>query len=717
MARILKIISIMLISAMILPLVPCDMNIALAESDGMVRVKLTRLGSPTSITFTAGCDYYIDADSTTKIPGGSKVTVSLSGTSLIIQCGAYSLNMGGDFTLNRKNAGTSGVKFTSPAMANVYCGDFRFYIESGKISTVMTLYVEDYLYGVVGYEMSNSYPIEALKAQAIAARNYVLRAKSARSSKAYDVVDTSSDQVFRGYNSSQTNVIKAVDATRGMVLGYGGKLAACFYSASNGGQTESTRNAWGSSLAYSVVKDDRYDLESGATTKSMTLKKDLSGATLDESFRAAIISGAAETLTANGFSAEADVVQIEGITAVELHSPRYAEPSRLYKYAKITVKLSSVNSDGERVSGEVAVDIPIYGGLESWFSLSINSGSNETVYVDETDDAFKISLRRNGHGVGMSQRGAKVMAQDYSMDCGAILDFYYPGAELTTLNLSDTTGSGIKASGDGSALEKPLEPAKTPAPEATAAPDDEPVMQATVKLSSRSSILNVRKSASTSSAIVSRLKHGTTVDVYALDGAWVSVGVNGMRGYVMKKYLAKVETEAPLTPTSAPSATADTQTVYAQVKLSTSSSRLKLRKSPSTSADVLSRLKNGQYVIVTAVSGNWAKVETGSGQTGYVYKTYLKRVYPDATPTATVTPAAELTPTPAPTASAAADGLQAVAVESTFIFSGADVSSRALIGIDAGTQVTVTAYSSKWAYVIYGDIEGYVPTVQLSRVD
>lgn len=711
MARILKIISIMLIAAVILPLVYCGTNAALAESDGMVRVKITRLGSPTSITFTAGCDYYIDADATAKISSGSKVTVSLSGTNLIIQCGAYSLNMGGNFTLNRKNAGTSGVKFTSPALANVYCGDFRFYIESGRISTVMTLYVEDYLYGVVGYEMSNSYPIEALKAQAIAARNYVLRAKSTRSSKAYDVVDTSSDQVFRGYNSSQTNVIKAVDATRGMVLGYDGKLAACFYSASNGGQTESTQNAWGSSLAYSVVKDDRYDLESGATTKSVTIKKELSGETLNESFRAAIVSGAADRLTANGFSAGADVVQIEGITAVELHSPRYAEPSRLYRYARFTVRMSSVNAAGKRVSGEIAVDIPVYGGLEDWFSLSINSGSNETVYVDETEDSFIISFRRNGHGVGMSQRGAKVMAQSYSMDCGAILDFYYPGTEIAALNLSDTTGSGIKAGGDGSALE----PAETYEPEATVAPADEPVMQAKVKLSNSSSILNVRRGATTSSAIVGRLRHGTTVDVYALDGDWVSIGVNGVRGYVMKKYLVKAETDAAVTPTPAPD-NAETETVYAQVKLSNAGSWLKLRKSPSTSAEVIARLKNGQYVIVTAVSGNWAKVKTGS-QTGYVYKTYLKRVYPEATTTVapTATPAA--TSTPAPSASPSGNAIQAVAVESTFIFSAADVSSRALIGIDAGAQVTVTAYSSKWAHVIYGDIEGYVPTAQLKRAD
>lgn len=717
MVRILKIISIALILTVILPLFPCGVSGALAESDGMVRVKLTRLGSPASITFTTGCDYYIDADLTAKIPGGSKVTVSLSGANLIVQCGAYSLNMGGEFTLNRKNAGTSGVKFTSPAMANVYCGDFRFYVESGKISTVMTMYVEDYLYGVVGYEMSNSYPLEALKAQAVAARNYVLRAKSARSSKAYDVVDTSSDQVFCGYNSSHTNVIKAVDATRGMVLGYDGKLAACFYSASNGGQTESTRNAWGSSLAYSVVKDDRYDLESGATTKTVTLKKDLTGVELNAGFRAAIISGIAEKLTANGFSADPDVVQIEGICAVELHSPRYAEPSRLYKYAKFTVRVSSLNAGGERVSGEVAVDIPVYGGLEDWFSLSINSGSNETVYVDETDDAFKISLRRNGHGVGMSQRGAKVMAQNYSMDCAAILDFYYPGAELTTLNLSDTTGSGLKASGDSSALEKPAEPANTPAPEITPAPDAEPVMRAQVKLSSKSSVLNVRKSASTSSAVVCRLRHGTGVDVYALDGAWVSIGVNGVRGYVMKKYLVKVETDATVAPTPAPDATADAETVYAQVKLSSASSRLKLRKSPSTSAGVQARLKNGQYVIVTAVSGNWAKVKTASGQTGYVYKKYLKRVYPDTTTTATTTPAASPTPTPAPTVAPSGGSLQAVTVESTFIFSAADVSSRALMGIDGGTQVTVTAYSPKWAYVIYGEVEGYVPTELLKRAE
>ena len=116
-------------------------------------------------------------------------------------------------------------------------------LSGGGILTVLRVYVETYLYGVVPFEMSNSYPLEALKAQAVAARTYAMRAKS--SSGSYDLSDSASSQVFRGYNASYGNAIAAVDATRGVCLMYGGSYAQCYYTASNGGQTESVASAWG----------------------------------------------------------------------------------------------------------------------------------------------------------------------------------------------------------------------------------------------------------------------------------------------------------------------------------------------------------------------------------------------------------------------------------------------------------------------------------------
>ena len=807
MSRFNKFIAAFLALVLMAACLPALEQSAFAASDGMIRVKITRLGSPESITFTTSCDYYVDGDKAARIPSGSKVTVKVSGTNLLLTSGSYSLNMGSDFTIKKQNAGTSGVRFTSPSLGNVYCGDFRFMLESGKITTIMTIYVEDYLYGVVGYEMSNSYPSEALKAQAIAARNYVLRAKANRSKKAYDVVDTSSDQVFKGYNGSQTRVIKAVDDTRGMVLTYDGKLAYCYYTASNGGQTESTKNAWGSKVAYSVVKEDRFDLESSGKCKSITLKKDQSGSGMNANLHAALVDGMEDKLAENGLSTDPNDVSIETIVSIEPIDPKYAEPSMLYRKLRFTVVASSVNIEGERISGTVTVDIPTYGGIETWYDLSINSSSNETVTVDETETGFKISFRRWGHGIGMSQQGARTMVNDYSMDYEDVLDFYYPGTEIEKLTLSDTTGQGLTYSGDSSELDKPIEPAGTPEPSPTSEPEkpvmqakvqlgdsssklnvrsapntssekvmrlmhgdtvdvyaiegdwvaigfgsqrgyvmkkylvkadadetkpettpvpdesEKPIMQAKVKLSSGKGTLNVRKGPSTSTSVVGRIKHGTLVDVYSIEGNWVNIGLNGKRGYVMKSYLVKAETSeaapqqtaqptyeataAPTPgttsePTSEPGTDNAGERVYAQVKLSGSNARLKLRKGPGTSHGVVGYLKNGQQVEVTALSGSWAKVVTSAGETGYAHKNYLKRVYPDGTQ-------------PEATAAAQEGTILAVAVESTFVYSALDTASPAIAGLDKGDTVTVTAYNSTWAKVLIDGKEGYVPTEHLKR--
>lgn len=80
---------------------------------------------------------------------------------------------------------------------------------------------------------------------------------NANASKVYDVVDTTADQVYNGSPAERDRAAEAVDATRGIVAMNDGKLTGTYYTASNGGQTESARNAWGSSgVNYLTVKDE-----------------------------------------------------------------------------------------------------------------------------------------------------------------------------------------------------------------------------------------------------------------------------------------------------------------------------------------------------------------------------------------------------------------------------------------------------------------------------
>ena len=457
---------------------------AAAASDGMIRVWLTRLGTRSSLSFTATCAYYVDGNTARPIPAGAQATVEAIGGELYLTVDGALTALGPSCTLARAQSGTQGLRFTSPADANLYCGDLLLSVSGGSIVPILRIYIEDYLYGVVGYEMSNSWPLEALKAQAVAARNYALRCMSSRASRAYHVVDTTADQVFRGYNGSYGRVIQAVNETRGQALYAGSGLAACYYGASNGGQTEATRNVWGGNLSYSTVKDDPYDLANpSAKAKSAAIRRDATG--LDARLSQALLDGAA----AQG----AQDASIVAILDIEPHTPKYAAPSRLYTKLRFTIEVMSAS--GARL---LHVDVDTYGALEDWYGLSINSSSNETIYVEESADGFTIAFRRWGHGVGMSQRGAQTMAQQ-GLGAEDILAFYYPGTQLRTLSLTDTTGSGLH---DGGAAETPLGQAVC-------------IGGATLYAA-----------ASTGAQSVGNVPAGALVDVYEAGPEWSRVGYN-----------------------------------------------------------------------------------------------------------------------------------------------------------------------------------------------
>ncbi len=151
---------------------------AYALSDGMIRVKLTRLGSPSSITMKATCDYYLSNNPSVRVAAGSTMKVSVASGVLSLTVGESTVALGGAARLMRSKSGNYGVQFIAPSLSNLFCGDLFFYASGSTITTILNIYIENYLYGVVGYEISPSSGIQALKAQAVAARNYALRKKA-----------------------------------------------------------------------------------------------------------------------------------------------------------------------------------------------------------------------------------------------------------------------------------------------------------------------------------------------------------------------------------------------------------------------------------------------------------------------------------------------------------------------------------------------------------
>ena len=117
----------------------------------------------------------------------------------------------------------------------------------GKLTVVNILDVENYLRGVVPLEIGklSENRIEALKAQAVAARTYTVSNLGRRKSLGFDLYSTVADQVYRGYGAEWPVADRAISETRGMIATYRGRPIAAYYSSTCGGETESIEDAWG----------------------------------------------------------------------------------------------------------------------------------------------------------------------------------------------------------------------------------------------------------------------------------------------------------------------------------------------------------------------------------------------------------------------------------------------------------------------------------------
>lgn len=128
--------------------------------------------------------------------------------------------------------------------------------------------LEDYVKGVVPSEMSYKWPVEALKAQAVAARTYAMYHMNKNKKKSYDVDDTSSK--YQAYVPSKihANTTAAVIATKGQYLSYKDKPINAVFCSSNGGTTVSAKSRWGSNYPYLIAKEDPYTKASGRAKDS-----------------------------------------------------------------------------------------------------------------------------------------------------------------------------------------------------------------------------------------------------------------------------------------------------------------------------------------------------------------------------------------------------------------------------------------------------------------
>lgn len=503
--------------AWVLTLVICLTLIPPAQAhaavNGMIRVRLDSMGSVSTTGTMSVSGSYTASGSSGQITlsKGDRLQVSASGSQLTMTYNGQSYAMGSSFTLaqNRDASGNTGLITLNNTRFSTrsYQGDFTFYASGSTLSIVNTIYIENYLYGVVGNEMDNAWPLEALKAQAIAARSYAYMEMS--SSGTYDIGDTTNDQVYKGYRASDNVVMRAVNETAGMLLTYGGQPFMAYYAASNGGETDTPAHVWSdrTSPACYVVKQDPYDVANPDslvahiyfTNKGSTNKSGVNTLICNK--------------IASQYGVSASSVTVVSYTDVTLTNPKYAG-SINYQTAVISGTASLGGSYVNfSVSANIMNELKSAGSVTEDLRMArVTNSGNGIIYLDYC---------RYGHGVGLSQRGAQYMARDLGMSYQDILGFYYVGAQLQKYDFVQTQ--------PGSVSSGVITPSGSSSGAASSGSEAIAFAYTTAKVQARTS-------ASTGAAVAYTVEKDKMVSIHEIAGDWYRIVIGGKSGYIQKQY-------------------------------------------------------------------------------------------------------------------------------------------------------------------------------------
>lgn len=290
---------------------------------------------------------------------------------------------------------------------------------------VNKLPMEWYLYSVVSMEIRDYSPgIEALKAQAVAARGLASNKLKNPRSNYYNILSTTSDQAYGGYTEEKYNTVgigirEACKGTENIVCYYNGVLANTIYCANTGGYTEDAAVVWGGNYPYMKSVISPYDSLGFEATNYTS-----SGSTY-KTFKTPTGYQWVRTMTFEDISAK-----ISGIGSIYAISVTNTASG----YAQNVTFVGSGGSkslSGEKVrsalglkSGSFCAIVGKSVSAKSPFSLTYLEGSNFDNYINRANSTVTFEGRGYGHSVGMSQWGACVMAYK-GMTYQQILNYYY----------------------------------------------------------------------------------------------------------------------------------------------------------------------------------------------------------------------------------------------------------------------------------------------------
>lgn len=266
-----------------------------------------------------------------------------------------------------------------------YRGSLLAVWQSGQILFINRVWLEDYLLGVVPSEVPASFPAAVLQAQAILARTFALHRLNPGG--LYDLCANERCQMYLGRSAEEGPQTEAVRATRSLIVSYEQKPITAVYDADSGGYTASAAEVWGQAYAYLVARPDPYSQSpNGLWSRVLTPE------------------GVAAALANMGISVGA----VQSVQVLEYSQS--GRPSRL-RLVGSSKSLDLESPQANRLLRGL--------GLPST-RIQLNG--------------WQVLGQGNGHGVGMSQWGARGLAVQ-GWDFRQILGYYYPGTFLSSFGV------------------------------------------------------------------------------------------------------------------------------------------------------------------------------------------------------------------------------------------------------------------------------------------
>ena len=339
-----------------------------------MRVLLAELSGPVTVAMSGSHRGYQNGVQTFETPNGMTWPLSTSGSQVIIDRQAVGRSFGVE--------PTDGTFVSWDGRA--YRGKLRFVASGNRLKIINVVGLESYLRGVVPAEMQASWALEALKAQAVAARTYTVT--SLKPYADYDICATTECQEYRGVAIEHPRSDRAIADTAGQVLTYGGQFARTYYHSDSGGVLASSAEVWSRAHPYLVAQTD-VEISSPHRRWEKVIDAEKVAASLEP--------------------------RGKGVgTVLALRVLSYSESGRV-------TSLEVMGSAGSTVlSGTKLTKLLREWGLKSTrFAMAGN--------LVTRGDGW-------GHGVGMSQYGAKSLAES-GYGYAQILGFYYPGTVLQRL--------------------------------------------------------------------------------------------------------------------------------------------------------------------------------------------------------------------------------------------------------------------------------------------